>query len=143
MTSTRAGCCASPEIADLQLVSPKIVYVFGKTPGETNLFAVGEDDRVLVNAVVRVNQNLGGLNDALASLLPGQAISVQPVQGGLVLSGTVSDAISAADAERVAQRYAVTTSSSASTVSVQPAMDTGTTAEWRRAVSWRRVGRSL
>lgn len=96
---------ANPEVADIQLVSPKIVYVFGRSPGETNLFAIADGDRVLVNTVVKVNQNLGGLNRALMELLPGENVNVQSMQGGLVLTGAVNDAYAAADAERVAARY--------------------------------------
>src|ERR1044071_1967514 len=37
---------ANPEIADVQVKSPKVIYVTGKKPGETTLIAVDENDGV-------------------------------------------------------------------------------------------------
>src|SRR5207248_1045344 len=40
---------ADPDVADIQVKSPSLVYVIGKNAGETTLFAVGERDEVIVN----------------------------------------------------------------------------------------------
>src|SRR4051812_15118609 len=50
---------ADPEIADIQVKSPSLVYVIGKNAGETTLFAVGERDEVIVNMGVVVRHNVG------------------------------------------------------------------------------------
>ena len=52
---------ANPEIADVQIKSPMVMYVTGKKPGETTLIAVDEKDRVLVNISLTVNHNLSRL----------------------------------------------------------------------------------
>src|ERR1700682_1201575 len=41
---------ANPEIADVQVKSPSLIYINAKTPGETVLYAVDADDNVLLNA---------------------------------------------------------------------------------------------
>ena len=40
---------ANPEIADVAIKSPRLVYVFGKTPGETTLYAVDRNDRMIAS----------------------------------------------------------------------------------------------
>ena len=55
---------ANPEIADVQVKSPKIVYVFGKKTGETMLYAVDEGGNLLVNAKIHVSHSLERLRRA-------------------------------------------------------------------------------
>ncbi|TIQ25594.1 MAG: type II and III secretion system protein family protein, partial [Mesorhizobium sp.] len=45
---------ADTTIADLQVVSPGMVYVFGLKPGLTNLIAITADERVEATAQFRV-----------------------------------------------------------------------------------------
>lgn len=87
---------AEPEIADIQVKSPRLFYVFGVRPGETTLFAIDEVDRVLLNRRVTVTYNLSRLESSLAKLLPRADIKVRSVEGSLVLLGTVQ---TAADSE--------------------------------------------
>jgi pilus assembly protein CpaC len=76
---------ADPTIADIQVKSPSLVYVFGKSVGETSLFAVDDRDQVLLNVSVRVVHDLTRLNAALRDLLPDSDIATQSVDGGLVV----------------------------------------------------------
>ena len=51
---------ADPEIADVQAQSPSIVYLFGKRAGETSLYAVDENDQLLLRThVVVAAQSVG------------------------------------------------------------------------------------
>ncbi|RDD62690.1 type II and III secretion system protein family protein [Ferruginivarius sediminum] len=97
---------ADPEVADVQVKSPKLVYVFGKKVGETTLFAVDGNDNVVVSERVRVRHNLTGLRDALSSIDPAQPIEVEAVNGALVLRGTVPSAEAAENARRIALQFA-------------------------------------
>ena len=83
---------ANPEIADVQVKSPQLVYVTAKSPGATVIYAVDASDNVLLNAPVRVEFALSQLRQSLQRLVPGSAISVDQVDTNLVLSGTVADA---------------------------------------------------
>ena len=59
---------ADPEIADVQVKSPRLVYVFGKQPGETTMFAVDSNDQVVMSERLVVQHNLASLERALADL---------------------------------------------------------------------------
>ncbi len=96
---------ANPEIADVVVKSPRLIYVFGKKPGETSLYAVDENEEVLLNVGLSVSHNLSRLRSALKSLLPDTAIEVQSVDGGIVLDGYVASAVHAEDARRLASRF--------------------------------------
>ena len=96
---------ADPAIADIQIKSPTLLYVFGKKAGETTLFAVDAKDRVLVNLTISVSHNLSQLRRTLERLLPGNDVKVRTVGDSLVLSGAVRSAREAADVRRLAARY--------------------------------------
>ncbi len=96
---------ANPDIADLQVMSPTMVYLFGKKAGETSLIAVNANEQVLANRRVTVTQNLSGLDRALRERLPNRQIRAGSVDGAIVLSGNVGSAREAEDARRIAQRF--------------------------------------
>ena len=96
---------AEPEVADIQVKSPRLVYVFAKKPGETSLYAVDSSDRVLVNAHIRVNHNLGRLRSTLRALMPETRITVRSIDGAIVLNGQVDTASEAENARRIAARF--------------------------------------
>ncbi len=83
---------ANPDIADVQIKSPTLVYVSAKAPGQTVIYAVDGNDAVLLNAAVRVDFDLSQLHQSLERLAPGNAISVTQVDSSLVLSGAVATA---------------------------------------------------
>ena len=83
---------ANPDIADVQIKSPTLVYVSAKAPGQTVIYAVDGNDAVLLNAAVRVDFDLSQFHQSLERLAPGNAISVTQVDSSLVLSGAVATA---------------------------------------------------
>ncbi|SDF83355.1 pilus assembly protein CpaC [Limimonas halophila] len=97
---------ANPDIADVQVKSPRLVYVFAKEVGSTTLFAVGDDDRVAASYKLDVGHDVRGLTRALREMHPDQPIDVRSVEGALVLEGTVDAAAAAEDARRLAQEFA-------------------------------------
>lgn len=89
---------ADPDIADVQVKSPTLIYVSAKAPGETVLYAVDDSDHVLLNSPVRVEPNVSALRFSLKQVVPGERVSADSVSGNVVLKGIVSDA---ARAEKV------------------------------------------
>src|SRR5215204_859728 len=89
---------ANPETADVQIKSPSLIYITAKAPGQTSLYAVDAEDRVLLNAPVRVEHDLMRVRQGLGAIAPGENVSVSSVDNALVLSGNIS---SAGRAERV------------------------------------------
>jgi pilus assembly protein CpaC len=83
---------ANPDIADVQVKSPTLIYISAKAPGETVIYAVDASDSVLLNAPILVEHDVSRLRSSLRQLAPGERISADSVDGNLVLSGLVSDA---------------------------------------------------
>ncbi len=89
---------ADPNIADLQFKSSKLVYIIGKTTGETSLFALDKQERVLLNRKIVVGYDLDQLNASIETLIPDSAVTASMVNSTLVLDGIVG---SPAEAEQV------------------------------------------
>ncbi len=94
---------ASPDVADVQVISPTIIMVYGKKPGETTLTASKQDGSILLQRRVIVDKDLGKLQSVLGKMLP--RIQALPVPGGIVLQGEADSSLEAADAQRIAQRF--------------------------------------
>ena len=62
---------ANAGIADVNVKSPRMIYIYGKKPGETTLYALDRNDNVVANARVVVSHNLSRLNSALSDLRQG------------------------------------------------------------------------
>jgi pilus assembly protein CpaC len=89
---------ANPDVADVQVKSPSLIYVNAKAPGETVLYAVDAEDKVLVNAPVRVAQDLSRLRQSLNAFVPGQNVKLSTVDNQLLLTGKVA---TAGDAQKI------------------------------------------
>lgn len=96
---------ANPEIADVNVKSAQLVYVFGQATGETTLFAVDSNDNVIANLTIRVSHNLSRLRAALETVAPRARISATSIDGGILLAGLANTATEAADAQRVTARF--------------------------------------
>jgi pilus assembly protein CpaC len=96
---------ADPEIADVQVKSPTLVYVLGKAAGTTTLYAVSEQDEVLLNASVHVHYDAGRVEQAIRDLVPRSTIAVSAVADSLVISGSVYSASDGNDIRAIANRF--------------------------------------
>jgi pilus assembly protein CpaC len=96
---------ANPDIADVSIRSPKLMYIFGKKTGETTLYGTDAQEHILFNITVRVVHDISRLKQAIAELAPGSQISADSIDGGILLQGTVATAAEAEDARRVAARF--------------------------------------
>jgi pilus assembly protein CpaC len=97
---------ANPDIADVQVKSPELIYITAKSPGTTVIYAVDADNNVLLNAPIRVDLDLSPLQQSLQRVVPGTAISVDQVDSSVVLSGAVADADQANKAKVLAAAFA-------------------------------------
>ena len=86
---------ADPAIADVQIKSPTLVYVLGKGPGETTLFAVDRNEQVLASIDLHVSHNVERIRASIQKLHPEMDIAVSSVGDAVVLDGVV-DSISTA-----------------------------------------------
>lgn len=95
----------NPEIADVQVQSPTIVYVFGKKTGRTNLFAINNKGKVLLNSPLAITHDISGLDAALNDLMPGGLIKAKSMPTGIMLTGRVVSPTESENARRVAELY--------------------------------------
>jgi pilus assembly protein CpaC len=96
---------ADPTIADIQVKSARLIYVFGKKAGETTLYAVDENEQMLANFRIVVTHNLSRLRSSLRGALPEGGVNVDSVEGTVVMSGSVNSPVEAEDARRLAAAY--------------------------------------
>ena len=96
---------AAPDIADVQVKSPGMIYVFAKKPGDTVLYAVDDQDRVLLNTIVSVSSPFSRMKMTLDQQHPGNGVSFDNQNDSIVLSGTVRSAEIAEDARKIALQY--------------------------------------
>lgn len=96
---------ADPRIADVQVKSPTLAYVFGKRAGETSLFAVDSTERLLANLRVSVSHSIEPISEALRSLLPDVELGVHPVGDAVMLTGIVPTAHHAEEARALTARF--------------------------------------
>ncbi len=97
---------AQPEIADIQLKSPRLLYVYGKKNGQTSLFVMGGEQRIILARKVVVGRDIDGLDRALEQANLPLPPTVSSYEGGLTLEGVVPDATAALDIETIAKSYA-------------------------------------
>lgn len=96
---------ADPSIADVQVRSPTRLYVFGKGAGETTLSATAKDGAVVFSSTVRVGTNMGNVGQMLKVAMPDAQITATPMNGLVVLTGTVAAPDDIEEASRVVQAF--------------------------------------
>jgi pilus assembly protein CpaC len=97
---------ANDSIADIQVKSQRQLYLFGKSGGETTVYASNAAGDVIWAANVRVGSNIGSLDQMLALAMPQAKISVATMGSNTVLlTGTVANPEDAAEAERLVSAF--------------------------------------
>ncbi len=96
---------ADDSIADVQVRSPTQLYIFGKKTGETTISATTKSGAVVYGSTVRVGNNLDSIAQMLALAMPEAHVVATPMNGLVLLTGTVAAPEDAAEAERLVQGY--------------------------------------
>ena len=99
--AAKAVAAASPEIADVQLLSPQVLYVIGKKVGNTSVSVLGEDGSVQKRDIAVV-PDVAPLRALLGREPDLRGVQVQPVARGVALTGEVGSAAAAGRALRLA-----------------------------------------
>ncbi len=96
---------ADPTTADVQLKSPSVLYIMGKSAGETTIYALDQSDNVLLNTRVNVHQDVNRLQREIDQVVPGSAVEAKSVNDSIVLTGMVKTAAEGDDIRKLAARY--------------------------------------
>ena len=96
---------ADDAVADVQVRSNRQLYIFGKKPGETSIYATDASGRVVFSTVARVGNNIETIDQMLSLAMPEASISANTMNGFVLLTGTVQSPDDAAEAERLVQAF--------------------------------------
>lgn len=96
---------ANQTVADVQVRSSTQLYVFGKAPGETSVYATDAAGRVVYSVVTRVGNNIETIDQMLALAMPDAQINVNTMNGFVLLTGTVAAPEDAAEADRLVSAF--------------------------------------
>lgn len=96
---------ADSEIADVQVRSSTALYVFGKGAGETTVYATDRNGNVVYSANVRVGNNLDSVSSMLDLAMPEASIAATPMNGMILLTGTVASPSDVEEAQALVQAF--------------------------------------
>ncbi len=96
---------ANDTIADVQVRSATQLYIFGKAPGETTVYATNKAGQVVFSTNVRVGGNFDTLGSMLKTAMPDSAVTATPMNGAVLLTGTVASPGDVAEASTLAQAF--------------------------------------
>ncbi|MEW4467983.1 type II and III secretion system protein family protein [Parasphingorhabdus sp. JC815] len=96
---------ANDEIADVQVRSPRQVYIFGKTGGQTSFYATSRSGKVVYSAEISVDAEISSVNQMLRLAMPDAKIAVSTTNNFVLLTGTIADPDDAEEAENLVQAY--------------------------------------
>jgi pilus assembly protein CpaC len=96
---------ANPAIADVQVISPHLIYVNGRDIGETSLLAVGDGDGVILQANIAVTHNLSKLQETVNAALQNSNVKIDSTDNAIVLQGDVASPYVAERVQRLAGSF--------------------------------------
>jgi pilus assembly protein CpaC len=96
---------ANQGVADVQVRSSRLLYVYGVGGGETTIYATDAGGRIIYSANVQVLQNIDQINEMLEMTMPGSAIKVDSLNGMTVLRGTVASQEEVEEAGRLVKSF--------------------------------------
>lgn len=96
---------ADPAIADVQVISPRMLYVNGRGIGETSIIAVDKNDNVILERTIDVTHNLSRLRRAAAELSPESGVEASSTDNAIILKGKVTSPVMAEQMQRLATSF--------------------------------------
>jgi len=96
---------ANENIADVQVRSVNQLYIFGKNAGETTVYATNKAGKVVYSANVHVGTNFDSVGQLLHTAMPEAQIRATPMNGVILLTGTVKAPEDVEEAGRIVQAY--------------------------------------
>ena len=96
---------ANDAIADVQVRSSNQIYIFGKGAGETTVYATNASGRVVYSANVRVGNNIDSIDALLQAAMPEAQIQATPMNGVVLLTGTVAGPDDGSEAVDLVQAF--------------------------------------
>lgn len=105
-TPSESVFLANPEVADVEVKSPNLLYIYGKQMGETTLFIIDDANEVSLSSNIKVTSNIAALNGAAKAAVIDGNFSVVEAEGALFLRGRVPTLMDAQQVEAVVRKLA-------------------------------------
>jgi pilus assembly protein CpaC len=96
---------ADPGVADVQVRSSNQLYVFGKSAGTTSLYATNAAGKIIYSTNIKVGQNIDSIGEVLSLAMPSAQVRATPLNGVVLLTGTVAAPEDVEEASRIVQAY--------------------------------------
>jgi pilus assembly protein CpaC len=96
---------SNPQIADATVRTARRAYVIGRALGQTNIFFFDASGRQIANVEIRVEPDVGPLNEMLRRQNPDSRILAEAINASVVLTGTARSAAEADRAYQLAQTF--------------------------------------
>ncbi len=96
---------SNDSVADVQVRSASQIYVFAKAAGESTVYVTSKSGGVVYSANVHAGQNVGSIDQMLRLAMPDDSITATPINGMVLLTGTVATPEDGAQAEQLVQAY--------------------------------------
>lgn len=97
---------ANPAIADVEVKTPQLIFLYGKEAGDTSIYAVDGDHKMILSRPVTVSRDIAGLQQALDQVFPGRGLKAAGINETVLLTGEVESATEADEAKRLASSFA-------------------------------------
>lgn len=95
----------APDIADVLVRAPNQVYLMAKAAGDTNIFFLDRDGKLVQRVEVNVHTDVETLRSVLSQLLPDENIELTAFGDTITLSGTVRNDAASKNARAIARRF--------------------------------------
>jgi pilus assembly protein CpaC len=92
-------------IADLRVVAPDVVYVYGRKIGSTNLLAISAEKQVRSNVAFRVVADPGSANSAARELQPTTSTKLRLFGNRVAATGSTRSVEEALDVQNTAETF--------------------------------------
>ncbi len=96
---------AENSIADVQVRSPRQIYIFGKKGGQTSFYATSASGKVIYSAEVAVGAEISSIDQMLSLAMPEASIAVSTTNNFVLLTGTIANPDDAEEAENLVQAF--------------------------------------
>ena len=96
---------AENNIADVQVRSPRQIYIFGKKGGQTSFYATSASGKVIYSAEVSVGAEISSIDQMLRLAMPEASIAVSTTNNFVLLTGTIANPDDAEEAENLVQAF--------------------------------------
>ena len=96
---------ANGDIADVVIKTPRLVFVFSRAIGDTNVFFLDAKGEQILRLELHIEPDLSVLRETLANIFPNEKIVVTAANQQIILTGIVKTATAAEDIRQIVRRY--------------------------------------